>query len=264
MTDLLQVVVLSIVQGLTEFLPVSSSAHLIVVPKLFGWSDQGLFFDVALHFGTLLAVLAYFRADLKTIATDLYKWIYSRKLTPHGHLGIQMGLATIPVGITGLLLHDAIETHLRSPIVVGITAISFGLILYASDLRAKTATAQVGYRQAILIGFAQILALIPGTSRSGITLTAGLALGLNRHLAARFSFLISIPLMLSATLFEVLKVKTEVMPFSWVELSLGVALSALCAFACIHYFLKLIERLGVGPFVIYRVLLGLFLLTLFY
>lgn len=265
MLDWLQIVALSFVQGVTEFLPVSSSAHLILVPKIFGWNDQGLAFDVALHFGTLIAVLAYFRTDLQKMIRDFCLTFKGVPLSEDAKLLWGIGFATIPVGIAGLLLKSTVETTLRSPIVIAIATIVFGLVLWMADRygRGQRATTDMNWKDIFFIGCGQALALIPGTSRSGVTLTAGLARGLSRESAARFSFLLSIPVIALAGGLEMLTIVKDKIPVHWPSLGLGLILSALSGYACIHIFLQLLKRLGMGPFVLYRMTLGLVLFWVF-
>ncbi len=262
--DLIQIIILSLVQGLTEFLPISSSAHLILVPVLTDWPDQGLAFDVAVHAGTLIAVVLYFRREL---ARMFVQWFASFRgtLTADARLAWAVLIGTIPVGVAGLLFKEVIETHLRSPIVIAVATIVFGLLLWYSDRTGKRSKNEYGLLlcDVLIIGLAQALALIPGTSRSGITITAALMLGLTREAAARFSFLLSIPVIfLAGSLLSIDYLGSasieDVQP-----LLIGVLLSAISAYTCIHYFLKLLERIGMLPFVAYRLVLGVVLLALF-
>jgi undecaprenyl-diphosphatase len=262
--DTIQIIFLSLVQGFTEFLPISSSAHLILVPKFLGWEDQGLAFDVALHVGTLLAVVFYFRLEIITILKDLLKSFKVREKVGESTLGWAVLIGTIPVGLAGLSFNDYISDNLRSPYVIATTTIIFGLALFFSDRKVgeKSETA-ITIKIAVLIGIAQAIALIPGTSRSGITITAALLLGFSRVASARFSFLLSIPVIVLAGGLETIKlIKSETVVI-WNELFLGVGLSALSAYACIYLFLKLISKSSMLPFVIYRLFLGLFLLSIF-
>jgi len=262
--DLTQIVVLSVVQGLTEFLPISSSAHLILVPALTQWSDQGLAFDVAVHVGTLLAVLAYFREDLLRMTRD---WLgsFHSELTPDARLAWGVLIGTVPAALTGLLFNDFIEEHLRSPLVIATTTIVFGLLLWWADARGRRTRNEhgVSWKDVVVIGCAQALALIPGTSRSGVTMTAGLAMGLTRKAAARFSFLLSIPIILLAGGYQSLALATQPEPANWGVMLAGIVLSGVSAYLCIHYFLKLLDRMGMFPFVVYRLVLGGFLLAMF-
>ena len=265
MIDALQAAVLALIQGLTEFLPISSSAHLALIPLLSDWPDQGLAFDCVVHLGSLTAVVAYFRHDLLRMAAGFGQTLKARSLAANhdGYMVWLIGFATIPVGLAGLTFKGVIETELRSVAVIGAASILFGLLLWwadASGRRQKSDDAW-GLRDAMLVGLAQAVALIPGTSRSGITMTAALLLGYSREAAARFSFLLSIPVIVLA---GGLKVKEWIeqpdQAAGLFELLLGYGLSALSAYLCIHYFLKYLERTGMGPFVIYRVALGAILL----
>ncbi len=255
----LEIIILAIIQGLTEFLPISSSAHLILPSQILGWQDQGLAFDVAVHVGTLLAVMIYFRKDVGEILTAWFKSFGSQGATPESKLGWYIIIATIPAGFTALLFKDLIELYLRSAWVIATTTIVFGILLWYADRKASTVgeLSLLSWQKAVVIGVAQAIAMIPGTSRSGITMTAGMLLGLSKSNAARFSFLISIPiigglgLVLTAQLFMA---DTQV---DWYALGLGTLLSFVSAYLCIFLFLKVIERMGMLPFVIYRLLLGL-------
>lgn len=263
--DLIEIIVLAIVQGITEFLPISSSAHLILTPKLLGWQDQGLAFDVAVHVGTLLAVMTYFRHQITKL---IYDWLQS--LTHHHQIGeSQLAWAiivgTIPAGIAGLLLNDLVATTLRSPLVIASTTLVFGILLWWSDSRGKKHRDeyQLTLFDILFIGCAQAIAIIPGTSRSGITITAALMRGLNRPAAARFSFLLSIPIIIAAGSLKTRELLEQQMAVDWSALLLAVVLAAFSAYFCIHYFLRLLDRLGMLPFVIYRLLLGGFLFFLY-
>lgn len=261
---LIQIIVLAIVQGLTEFLPISSSAHLILVPRLSDWPDQGLAFDVAVHVGTLSAVVWYFRSELYQMIRDWAVSCARREQVGDSRLAWAVILGSIPVAVAGLLLHDLVDTVLRSPLVIAWATIGFGLLLWLADVtgRRQRDEHRIGWKDVLVIGLAQALALIPGTSRSGITMTAGLMMGLTRTAAARFSFLLSIPAILMAGGYESLKL-VEQGTVEWTPIVLGTVLSALTAYACIYWFLKLLERIGMLPFVIYRLLLGAGLLYVF-
>jgi len=263
--DILQIVTLAIVQGLTEFLPISSSAHLILVPILTSWNDQGLAFDVAVHVGTLAAVMLYFRQEIIHMAGAWAGSLRTRALTADARLAWAVLLGTLPVGLAGWLFKDFIELHLRSPLVIAATTIGFGLLLWWADTRGsrRRDEYQMNWLDVALIGLAQALALIPGTSRSGATMTAGLALGLTRQAAARFSFLLSIPVIALAGALLSLDLLGQPEPAPWDVLLLGTVLSALSAYACIYVFLKLLERIGMLPFVIYRLVLGIGLFVVF-
>jgi len=262
-----QIVVLALVQGLTEFLPISSSAHLILVPVLSDWQDQGLAFDVVMHLGTLTAVIWYFRKDVTRLTIDWTQSCIKKQTVGESRLAWTVLIATIPVGAAGLLLNDYVDDVLRSPVVIAWATIGFGLLLGLSDYVGKNkiryAENKLSWKNGIIIGFAQALALIPGTSRSGITMTAGLFAGLTRQGAARFSFLLSIPTILMAGGYKTLKLIQEGNGVDWLSLGIGYFLSAVSAYVCIHYFLKMLERIGMTPFVIYRIVQGVILLWLF-
>ena len=256
-----QAVILAILQGLTEFLPISSSAHLILPSQLLGWPDQGLAFDVAVHVGTLLAVMAYFRHDIVKLTNGFVDSTFLAKPNMDGKLAWCIILATLPAGFLGLCLNGSIETYLRDALVIATTTIVFGLLLWYADRQPNLSKsiAEIGFRQAFLIGCAQALALIPGTSRSGITITMAMLLGFNRQAAARFSFLLSIPLILLAGSYKTYEMLTTTHPIPWSFIFMGAFVSCVSAYICIYFFLKLIEQLSMTPFVIYRLLLGAFL-----
>lgn len=263
--DLIQIITLALVQGLSEFLPISSSAHLILVPILTGWEDQGLAFDVAVHIGTLAAVVWYFREEIVRMFWAFIESITKRKLSPDGKLAWAVLFGTIPAGIVGLLFKDVIEVYLRSPLVIAGTTIIFGLLLWWADARGKRQRDeyQMSWGDVLAIGIGQAFALIPGTSRSGVTMTVALMMGLTRQAAARFSFLLSIPIILLAGGFKALELVESNVPVDWFSLTLGVVLSAVSAYLCIHLFLKALEKMGMLPFVIYRMILGVFLFLMF-
>jgi undecaprenyl-diphosphatase len=264
--DIVQIITLAIIQGLTEFLPISSSAHLILVPHLFGWQDQGLAFDVAMHIGSLIAVLFYFRQDLKLLLLNGFESIKTRQFTSESRLLWGIIVATIPVAVVGLLITT---THwdqtLRSPTVIAVTLIFFGLLLGLADWLSKHERDEysLSWRDIMLIGLAQALALIPGTSRSGVTMTAALLLGLRRKAAARFSFLLSIPGILLAGLHESVLLIKQDEAVAWLDLLLGALFSALSAYFCIKIFLGILDRIGMLPFVFYRLILGVVLIIWF-
>lgn len=262
--DILQIIVLALVQGLTEFLPISSSAHLILVPYLTDWPDQGLAFDVAVHVGTLTAVVIYFR---KEISAMFFAWIASLtgRHTEDSKLAWGVLIGTIPVGLAGLLFKDVISEHLRTPLVIAVTTLIFGFLLWYADWSGKRQRDEhtMSWKDIIVIGCSQAIALIPGTSRSGITITAGLMLGLTAPAAARFSFLLSIPVIVLAGGMETLDYLKVASINDMSDLIIGALISAVSAYLCIHYFLMLLERIGMTPFVIYRLLLGVLLLSFY-
>jgi len=263
--DFFQITILAVLQGATEFLPISSSGHLILPSLLFAWNDQGLTFDVAVHVGTLFAVLIYFRDDLQRLVLALTSSIFRREHSNDSKLAWMLLAATIPAGLSGLLLASQVEQYGRSLMLIGVTSIVFGLLLFVSDhfgSKQRTLT-DMNWKTALLIGFSQVLALIPGTSRSGVTMTAALFCNLDRAAAARFSFLLAIPIITASGLLrgiQLLQEGTE--SVEWLVLLYAIFISAVVAYLCIHYFLQLIARVGFLPFVIYRVLLGIALIVL--
>jgi undecaprenyl-diphosphatase len=257
----LQIIVLSLIQGLTEFLPISSSAHLLLPALLTDWPDQGLAFDIAVHLGSLLAVLSYFRSDMARFAVSGTRLLTQQRFDEHSELLLKIVVATLPVVVVGYLLKGWVESELRTVPVIATTTIVFALALWWAD-RQRGAIGQPGWLQALMIGAAQVLAIVPGTSRSGITITAALLLGLSRTSAARFSFLLSIPTIAGAALLATLDLAEAGEVARWPELALGTTLAGLSAYVCIHYFIALLERTGVMPYVVYRLVLGAVLLGL--
>ncbi|MBD2858593.1 undecaprenyl-diphosphate phosphatase [Spongiibacter sp. KMU-158] len=262
--DWIQAIILAAIQGLTEFLPISSSGHLVLPQTLLGWPDQGLAFDVAVHVGSLLAVVWYFRRDVQVLLTAWGGSIARRQLNADSRLAWLVILATIPAVVAGLLFNDIIETQLRSGWVLATTTLVFGVVLGVVDKTSshRLDIADIGIKIALIVGFAQALALVPGTSRSGITITAALLMGLNRRDAARFSFLLSMPIIAAAGSYKLLELVQSSMPIDWFDLSLGFVVSAVCAYICIRLFMGWIERIGMMPFAIYRVILALVLFAI--
>ena len=265
--DLLQIILLALIQGFTEFLPISSSAHLILAPYVFGYSDQGLAFDLAVHLGTLLAVVWYFRREIQLILRD---WFIS--ITPSGastansRLGWAVILATLPVMVVGVLIKDLVEHELRAPQIIAATTIIIGLVLWWADRASKRnlSITRMTLKHALFVGIAQAMALIPGTSRSGITMAAALMLGYTREAASRFSFLLSIPTILASVIWvgkDLFVAETSV---NWADLGIGILLSFAAAYTTIHFFLRFIERIGMMPFAVYRLLLGGIILAFLY
>lgn len=261
---LIQVIVLSLIQGLTEFLPISSSAHLILGGRAVGWPEQGLVFDVATHLGTLIAALVYFRHDVAHMLAACVRTPVDPEEERHRRLAVLIVLASVPIMIAGYFGSDLVEGLLRDVRVIAYATIGFGLILWWADARGprNLEFEGIGWKQALTIGLTQVLSLVPGTSRSGITITAGRMLGLDAYAAARFSFLLSIPVIAAAGAFGAWRVWQGSARIEWLEFLLGSGLSALTAWACIAAFLALVRRIGLLPFVIYRLLLGLLLLWL--
>ncbi|OBT07378.1 undecaprenyl-diphosphatase [Vibrio sp. UCD-FRSSP16_10] len=254
----LEAFALALIQGLTEFLPISSSAHLILPSAVLGWEDQGLAFDVAVHVGTLFAVVIYFRHEVVTLLRAFFGSVFKQQQNKESKLAWMIILATIPAGLAGLFLNDLIELYLRSAWVIACTTIIFGLLLWHAD-KVSTLSKdeyQATWKKTLIIGIAQAMAMIPGTSRSGATITAALYLGFTREAAARFSFLMSIPIITLAGGYLGTKLALSPEPMHLGVLFTGILVSFVSAYICIHYFLKLISRMGMTPFVIYRLILG--------
>ena len=256
--DWIQATSIALIQGLTEFLPISSSAHLLFPSLLLGWPDQGLTFDVAVHLGSLLAVVIYLRRDLINMVLGLWQWQQEKSLNPQATLALMLIVATLPAVFFGLVLKDWIEVHARALWVVAATTLGFGLLLGWADWRSRHQydLAAMSWRHTLAIGLAQALALVPGTSRSGITMTAALMLGYTREAAARFSFLMSIPVILAASSLMSLELVISPVTIDWAPMLLALGVSFVSAWACIVLFMQIISILGMWPFVIYRIVLG--------
>ena len=250
---------LGIIQGITEFLPISSSGHLVLMPLFTGEADQGVAFDLAVHIGTLLAVVLYFRRDVGSLVKDGVASIFKRQHIGQSRLAWAVVLGTIPAGLAGLALIDLIDTHLRSPEVIMTTTIVFGILLGYADLTAKQTRSiqEVGAKDVLIIGLCQALALVPGTSRSGSTITAGLLLGFTREAASRFSFLLAIPITFLAAAVKILEVANDpTATIDWTAFMIGGATSFITAMLAIHYFLKWLNTVGMWPYVIYRMIMA--------
>ena len=254
----IQIVVLAVVQGLTEILPISSSGHLVLAPHLFGWTDQGLVFDVAVHFGSLVAVCLYFREDLRALVRGGLQIVTGRYGTLESRMALAIGIGTVPAAFAGLLLAGWISANLRDPMVVVVTLSGYGILLALADRFGRQARVVTDVRlsDAVVIGVAQALALVPGTSRSGVTITAGMMLGLRRADAARFSFLLSAPVILLATLYEGAMLLVEGGRVSGSELASGAVVSGVVAYFSIAFFMRFITQSGLLPFAVYRLLLA--------
>lgn len=262
--DSLEIVILALVQGLTEFLPISSSAHLVLVPRLFNWIEHGLVFDVAVHIGSLAAVLYYFRVEVRSMFKSWLCSLVGGEADQDSLLAWWVIIGTLPAVFVGFMLQGPIEEKLRAPWIIAVASIGFGLLLWLADARAERNRTefQLNLKDVLIIGCCQALSLIPGTSRSGITITMGLFLGLTRQAAARFSFLLAMPVIFASGVLQTARMLTEVHPIGWLDLMLGAVISAISAGLCIHFFLRLVDRVGMLPFVIYRVLLGVVILAL--
>jgi len=260
--DIIQTIILAIIQGLTEFLPISSSAHLILVSDLSDWSDQGIAFDVALHLGTLLAVLYYFKAEISDMVKA--KHFTSMDNAINSQLGIIV-ISTLPIVLIGGLFNDFVNENLRTSVVIALASVFFGIILYLADInqQQRSRVVNLSLKLGLIIGFFQVLALIPGTSRSGITIAAGLFLGLSRVEASRFSFLLAIPVIIAASVLQSYELFTnDQISINYMNFILGIVISCFVAFLTIQWFLELVSRIGMLPFVIYRVLLGLIIILI--
>ena len=254
----LQVVVLAIVQGLTEFLPISSSGHLVLVPSAAGWTDQGLAFDVAVHFGSLLAVCVFFRDDIVALLRGTGQLLTFKRETPEARIALALGIGTVPAAIAGLALAGWIEANLRNPAVIVGTLSGYAIIMVLADRlgRRDRNVADVSLRDALVIGCAQALALVPGTSRSGVTISAGRILGFDRRDAARFSFLLSVPVILLATIYEMSGLIMSDERVDWVQLWVAALVAAVVAYASIDFFMRFVSRIGLLPFAVYRIVLA--------
>jgi undecaprenyl-diphosphatase len=263
--DLIQLVILSIVQALTEFLPVSSSGHLGLAGFFLGWEYQGVLVDLVLHFGTLIAVLVYFRADLGALARAALAIRPGRALDGDQRLALGILLATVPGGIVGLAIGSHAES-LRHPLLIAGTLIFFGVLLGLSDRYGakRRGLGSIDFRDALIIGAAQALALIPGVSRSGICITAGLLLGLGRDAAARYAFLLAVPITAAACLHGGMLALADGHDLKLIHFLLGIGLSALAGMACIHILLGVLRRFGTAPFVAYRLALGCLVIGLYF
>jgi undecaprenyl-diphosphatase len=260
---ILQAIVLGVLQGLAEFLPISSSAHLALTPWILGWESPGLAFDVALHVGTLAAVLWFFRAQWAVLVRAAWRITLTRRIeTEEEHRVLFLVIATIPGGVGGLLLADYAETVFRTPALIATTLIIMGIILWAVDRFAPHERALSGMRwtHALLFGVAQVLALVPGVSRSGSTMTAGRAMGFHRESAAVFAFLMSMPITAAAAVYEVPKAIAE--GGLGAPIIAGVIASALSGWLAISVLLRYVARHGFGIFAVYRIVLAIVVLAL--
>ena len=255
----LQAVVLGLAQGLGEFLPISSSAHLVLIPWLFKWTDPGLTFDVALHAGTLVAVVLYFWKDWWQLIIKGFTDVRSVR----GRLFWYLAAASVPGALSGYLLEHKAETAFRSPLLIAFMLIGMGILLYWADRRRtkKIEIGQITFGTSLCIGISQALAIIPGVSRSGVTMTTGLLMGLNREGAARFSFLLSTPIIFGAAMVKlpgVLSNPSAITP----DFIIGTAVSCLTGIASISFLLRYVQTKDFLPFVWYRFLLGAAVMTM--
>lgn len=261
--DILQAILLALIQGITEFLPISSSAHLLLPQEVLGWADQGLAFDVAVHVGSLAAVIYYFRSEVSQITLGGLNSLRGRWSNDAATAWLLV-LGTLPAGLAGLLFEDFVESHLRASQVIAYATLVGALLLFIADRygRGQLEITDLTWKLVLIIGIAQATALIPGTSRSGITMTAALMLGLSSTSAARFSFLLSIPIIALSGGWQAIQLVGDT-DTDWFTIGIATLVSGISAYLCIHYFLKLIQKLGFMPFILYRLALGLLLLAFF-
>ena len=255
---------LSVIQGVTEFLPISSSAHLVLLPIIMDWRDQGIIIDIAAHFGSLLAVVFYFRSDLQKLIIGWFQSFgSSTNVNEDGRLAWLLIWATLPIMVAAIIFNVYALEHIRDAVIIATASIIFGLLLWVADLRRKNTRKikELTLKDAILIGLAQSVALVPGASRAGVTITAGIWLGLSRVEAARFSFLLAIPTILAAAIFGCYRATQVEIMVQWGLVFGVVTCSAVSAFLCIHWFIKFVSQIGMLPFVLYRILLGVVLLV---
>ena len=260
MIDLLKAVVLGIIQGLTEFLPISSSAHLRIFPELFGWGDPGAAFTAVIQIGTELAVLIYFRKDIWRIANAWLRSLFQPEW--RGSLDARMGwfiiVGSLPIVVLGVLLKDVIERDFRNLWIIGSMLIVMGIVLGIADRTSKgdKPIAKITLRDAVLMGVAQAFALIPGVSRSGATISMGRFLGFEREAATRYAFLLAIPAVVGAGLFELKEIPHGHNDFGWGPTITATVVSFLVGYAAIAWLLRYVSTNSYTPFVVYRVVLG--------
>jgi len=264
MSEIIQAIILGIVQGLTEFLPISSSGHLIVLPRLFDWRDFGLSFDVALHLGTLFAILIYFRKEWIRLVKAFFQSLVRPKQDDfYQKLSHFLLLGSVPAILVGFFLENKVETLLRSPLIVALTLMVFAIFLYLADTfgKKRKEIGAITIWQVFLIGVAQAISIVPGVSRSGVTITAGLIFGLSRQEAARFSFLLSAPIIFGAGLFEALSLEASGIDFCFLA---GIIASMLVGIGAIWFLLRYVMQRSYNLFVVYRIILGVLILILFF
>lgn len=255
--NVIQWLVLALIQGLTEYLPISSSAHLILVSEVMGWKDQGLMMDIAAHGGSLVAVIWYFKKEIVKLFQGKNWKLFN-----------QLALASVPLALFGYMFKDFIETNMRSnTIVFAISSVVFGVILYLTDLIQKKKNTETkpkafSIKQAFVVGLAQVCALIPGASRSGVTMSAAMAMGFNRTKAASFSFLMAIPALLMTTSYGLLKLIKEPSEYNTAGVAVVFAVSFIASLLSIKLFLKLIEQIPISIFLWYRIALAILILWL--
>ena len=259
--DFLKAVALGLIQGLTEFLPISSSAHLRIFPELFGWGDPGAAFTAVIQIGTELAVLIYFRKDIWRIGSTWFRSLFRPEF--RGHLDARLGwyviVGSLPIVVLGVVFKDVIERDLRNLWIIAAALIVLGVVLGIADATASLdrGLKQLGMKHAVLLGLAQAMALVPGVSRSGATISMGLFLGLNREAATRFAFLLAIPAVVGAGLFELNEIPHGDNAYGWGPTIVATVVSFVVGYAAIAWLLRYVSTRSYAPFVVYRVLLGL-------
>ena len=263
-----QLLTLATLQGVTEFLPISSSGHLVIISPLMSWQDQGLNFDISLHVGTLIAVIFYCRQFVIEMALGLIQTLKTRKMVAGSWMMLWLVLATLPIIIVGFFVKDYVDFFLRNIWLIGTTTLGFGILLGFVDhyARQDANLEQLNHKKALWVGFCQVLAIIPGVSRSGITITAARSLGMDRKSAAKFSFLLSIPTITGAGTLMMVEV-TNNPTYSELPLTtmgLAALISGLVAYAVMYYLMRWLERAGFMPFVLYRIGLGIILMVYAY
>jgi undecaprenyl-diphosphatase len=259
--EFLYLLALSLVQGLTEFLPVSSSGHLVVLPRIFDWPDQGILIDVALHIGTLTAILVYYRRDIFSILHAVLHW-NDKAQKKTRNLGLYILAGSVPAGIAGLAVAHFFPEGIRDIQLIAMASIFFGLLMGAVDIKCpkNLGLEDITLKSALIIGVAQVFALLPGGSRSGITLTAARFLGFNRVDAARFSFLLGIPVMMGAGALSLLEIAQSHDPDLWRNAFLAIGMAFVAALGAIHFMMRWLQRGSLVIFAVYRVLFALFIL----
>jgi undecaprenyl-diphosphatase len=264
--ELIQIIILGIIQGLTEFLPVSSSGHLILTPLVFNFNDQGLALDAILHLGTLMAIIIFFKKDL----LEIFKGLFDRKRDTH-RIAWCIIAASLPAGLIGLFFAGWIESNLRSPTFVAINLLIWSAVFYVADRSAKkenqTVLKELKFSQIFFIGCAQAIALLPGTSRSGITIAAGLFGNLNHTAATRFSFLLGAPIIFAAGMHKLIPFISQpnaLQGYTYLHLIVGLGVSFLVGLLAIRLLLKVVEKVGLLPFIIYRVILAVAILIYYH
>ena len=262
--DPVHALALALIQGITEFFPISSSAHLILPGKLLGWPDQGLAFDTAVHLGSLAAVVVYFRHELQHLTAAVLLHMKSRQPSADSHFAFNLMIASLPIIPIGYFTRFMVETELRGIETIAFTTIVFGLALWLADYMRSDTAKPLTPARSIIIGLAQCLALIPGTSRSGVTITMALLVGQSREQAARISFLIAIPAIAGAATIKAWDLVHTPSSPDWFALGVATVIAGLSAYFCIAILLNIVNKIGYLPFVIYRLGLGGLLLWMIY